>query len=99
MLYQVIHWGPSKTDRVYDRVQSQVVGTKKAAKALAESWLPPVYETLYSSRVTRLPYVQVYEVSGTERDREGRRIRGKSIAVYDTPIRLVPSVGELGYTP
>lgn len=91
MLYRVTIFRPSQYERGFEAAESWVCGNLKTAKMSALSKLPPAYETYYSAKVSRLPFALV--------SRKGDEWPTKPVAEVSTPIRYVPSVGDLGYTP
>ncbi len=79
-----------------------IVGTKRAAELYAESVLPVQSETRYRETWKRHPWVtvhQVFEEHGIKKTRSGNYIQQDRITTHETPINIVLSVGEQGWTP
>lgn len=92
MLYKVTLWTPLKHEPGWENIGlTHIVGTEKAAKALASNWLAPYkrYETWYSRR-NRTAFVELKKV-----------VKGAVVEKFTIePVTvIVPSVGELGWTP
>jgi hypothetical protein len=98
MLYRVTLYTPDQYERCYNATTTQIVGTRRAAELAAKSILAPYAssETVYSARVTRKPYVTVEATFKIGRDL--RASIGK-VAEYEPAVHIVPSVGDLGWTP
>lgn len=101
MLYRVSYWEPDPYAPGYNLVRSWIEGSRKTASVSIGDVLPPVFESSYGSRVNRRPFVQLSPV---------RRFRSWNMAkaelrecgpteTIEQPVIIVPSVGELGYTP
>lgn len=97
MLYRVTLFKPHTHERCCLAVDSHVVGTLPAARLVASAMLKPLArrETNYSSRVTRAPYVQITTCPfGTKSP-----LGGSQVESVEAPLMIVPSVGDLGWTP
>jgi hypothetical protein len=88
MLYEVALYEPNPYERCHEVTRRFTVGSLRAAELAAESLLKPHtrYETTYSARVNRYPWVWI-AVKGSERP----------LKTVDPELHYVPSVGELGY--
>lgn len=97
MLYRVTVYKPARGERYFYPADSRVVGNLKVAKLVAREALKPyaAQETTYSARVTRRPYVQIHKVPFGANHPFG----GGKVATVEAPVTIVPSVGDLGYTP
>lgn len=86
--YLVEFWTPSKTERCWNLTRVERRRTFARAIARGEAMLAKhrSQETDYSARLTRLPGVSI-------------RRNGKEVAFVECPIDIVPSVGDLGWTP
>lgn len=91
MLYEVALYEPNPYERCHEVTRRFTVGSLKAAELAAESLLKPHkrYETTYSVRTTRYPWVTI---NALESDTVKRWIKE-----VEPSLTIVPSVGELGY--
>jgi hypothetical protein len=89
MLYEVALYEPNPYERCHEVTRRFTVGSLRAAELAAESLLKPHtrYETDYSARVNRHPYV-TSQPKGSE---------WQARVTYEPELHYVPSVGELGY--
>ena len=62
MLYRITLYTPDPSQPCYNATRSEIVGTPRVADLRATEWLPPAFETDYSARVTRQPFVKVEPV-------------------------------------
>jgi hypothetical protein len=91
MLFRVKLYTANRYEPSHDLTDTRVVGTVRAAELCAEALLAPhrVHTTrdCYHRDVGRAAYVTVTDRDGIIRH------------MADAPVTIVPSVGELGYTP
>jgi hypothetical protein len=99
MLYIVELYKPNVYEPCHDVAESRVVGSRRAAELLANYWLPVVYDTVYSSRIDRYPYAVIRQTKNNRVATVNPTNNGLHCYYVNTPIRYVPSVGDLGYTP
>lgn len=96
MLCRVTIYRPCQYERGYEAAESWIASNLRTAELGAMAKLPPAYETNYSARVARHPYVEVYRMVPNFRSKAHF---GAPVACHETPIVYVPSVGDLGYSP
>jgi hypothetical protein len=98
-MYEVTLWKRDPSAREHFMADRRIVGTLKAARLFAADRLEPVTTTraLFHDTIGRSDYVSVYNIRG--RDRTKRADEGGPVWVdtISPKVRLVPSVGELGY--
>lgn len=93
MLYRVMLFVPNPKEGGWSLARETIVGTVRAAELQSQSWLIPEFESDYGARVRRFPFVSVYK------KRDGLPSKTDKVASFETPIHIVPSVGDLGWTP
>jgi hypothetical protein len=93
MLYEVALYEPNPYERCHEVTRRFTVGSLKAAELAAKAILKPHarFETDYSARVNRYPWIEV-----VSKKSNGDLQRVKTI---EPSLTYVPSVGELGWTP
>lgn len=91
MLYRITLYVPCKFESGWEAKPSFMVGTPRAVELEAAKLLPPAYETTYSARTTRHPFLKVENVKSKVVVGEWRYI--------ETSIRYVLSCGDLGWCP
>jgi hypothetical protein len=101
MLYSVTYWDKCTYEPGWYDTKRHIVGSKKEAEALANEWLGVANESLYGSRVNRRPFVSVSKCVRLREKGSGVRWYQDFNKVCDIeqPVNIVPSVGDLGYTP
>lgn len=101
MLYRVTLWEPDPYAPGYNLVRSWIEGSKNVANIVVRDELGTAFESAYGTRVNRRPFAEITPV---------RRYKGPSMVRFELracgptetveqPFIIVPSVGELGYTP
>lgn len=91
-MYKYTLWTPNKYQPYSEPVGCTYLdGNLANAKRHAHRMLGVAYETDYSARVGRRPYVDMYC-----RDKHGQ---WHSMPCVEQPVHYVPSVGDLGYSP
>lgn len=90
MLYRITLWTPMTHERGFQAQIRFTVATLHAVELEAAKLLPPAYETSYSARRDRHPSMLVQAIKGRVVQREWE---------IATPIRYVPSCGDLGWCP
>ena len=101
MLYRVVKYEASKTERCFEPTKSTVVGNLKVARLQAKAWLPEQAETTHSARYARHPWVDIAPCVRFAKRSGGRQYRETrhTLECVETPIMYVPSVGDMGWTP
>lgn len=97
MLYRVTVYKPQPRDRGYVAIDSEVTSCRWSARRAAARLLRPFAraETNYSSRVTRGAFAEVHSVPfGANSPFQGPRVE-----TIEASVTIVPSVGDLGWTP
>jgi hypothetical protein len=91
MLYEVALYEPNPYERCHEVTRRFTVGSMRAAELAAESLLKPHtrYETTYSARVNRYPWVYISPITKNKVHMGAKCI--------EPQLNYVPSVGELGY--
>ena len=91
MLYEVALYEPNRYEPCHEVTRRFTVGSLKAAELAAKAILKPHkrYETTYSARTTRYPWVTI---NALESDTVKRWIKE-----VEPELLYVLSVGELGY--
>jgi hypothetical protein len=106
-LYRVTYWLPSDARANGYEVRTETCGSEKAARLAAVTWLRryPTVTTndCYHRDRSRGASVSVHRLAKkTLRAGSLKRAfweREKQVADIIAPVYIVPSVGELGYTP
>jgi hypothetical protein len=98
MLYEVALYEPNPYERCHEATRRFTVGSLRAAELAAESILKPHkrYETDYSARTTRYPWV---DITALTKVRGTRLTHHKQATTIEPELHYVPSVGDLGWTP
>lgn len=93
-MYRASHYAG---DRGTQFIESRVFGTERAAELWAASILPTTVTTndCYHRDVGRAPSVRLE----TDIGRAADNLRGSFVRYIEAPVRIVPSVGELGWSP
>jgi hypothetical protein len=91
MLYEVALHEPNPYERCHEVTRRFTVGSLKAAELAAKAILKPHkrYETTYSARTTRYPWVAVVKKGDN----------WQNMMTIEPELHYVPSVGDLGWTP
>ncbi len=93
MLYRVETWAPCTHESGWERQGIvQIVGTLAAAKRIASSFLAPhaASASWYGYQRGRFHFVEIQHI-------KAKKVVAKT--QLDASVTIVPSVGELGYTP
>lgn len=103
MLYQATHWTRSKYESALQVNETRIFGSKRAAELWARSVLEPVVTTRgnYHRDIGRADSVDVSPLppkAYTLRQRCGVWARNRTVTI-EPEVHIVPSVGELGWTP
>lgn len=110
MIYRVILYTPKTDGRGWEVNGSWFVGNERVAELTALARLGTAFESAYGYKVNRRPFCEVraakpamtrtrYEPA-SEWTTFPHRSRGPHWRfTVEQPVRIVPSVGELGWTP
>lgn len=103
-LISATHWARDAYEPGFYARETRVFGTKQAALAWAESVVPECITTsgCYWRDTARAEHVEFTDVRrGSQPNSHGRfwRTSYAPAGRYEAPVVLVPSVGELGWTP
>jgi hypothetical protein len=97
------HWAKDPYEPGFFARETRTFGTLRAATMWAESVVPPIVTTngTYWRDTARGEHVDFTRIERAKNRSNGRwwRARMSPAGSYDAPVRLVPSVGELGWTP
>lgn len=96
MLYEVALYEPNPYERCHEVTRRFTVGSLRAAELAAKAILKPHkrYETTYSARTTRYPWIDIRSVAkccGCDTK------QSQPVKTIEPELHYVPSVGELGY--
>lgn len=100
MLYEVSLWVPNPYERCHEAKLTHIAASLRSAELWAKEKLGVAFETEYSAKVSRRPYVTAQAVKRFCPMSGGREYRPvRKTVTFEQPIHYVPSVGDLGYTP
>lgn len=102
MIYRVTLYAPDPYEPGWKFQRSWLVGTERAAELSALAALGTVFDSKHGYRVNRRAFCAVgptvaetpgFRIAGANRRTDGH------LYDIDQPVIIVPSVGELGWTP